>query len=455
MRREGWWALLILGIGGLAAADHVFASFWDFPTAAGELPDAVRAYRAAGLPWTAADVAPPPVPAAENAAPLLKKAIAALPPEKESNRIEDRAVHGESIGDLGEFSRALRFAHEAAARPRLDFRRNWGLGPTLTFPENRAEGHLCRMLGLRAELRARAGDDAGALSDLDDAYRLASRVGSEPAMISVLGGARCRNFALKSAQGCLVAVHADLRRLARYRSWLAQSPSPFDLVRAIRYEAFATVSYARNFDGAGVGEGFFPDGDIEPEDCSSCLRPNAPFRREGLPQNVRSRAYMARGLQLWTELARETHGLSGTAEEIERVAQTVYDRAERARGMSYRLDGNLLPVYSQFALTNKASQARQAVALAFADALILHARTGRWPTTLAVPDPLGTGPLKVRFDGKRFRVWSVGMNGKDEDGLLPQEQEQGLGSDDVVAAYPPVPPRPREPSPPNSPPGFD
>lgn len=80
--------------------------------------------------------------------------------------------------------------------------------------------------------------------------------------------------------------------------------------------------------------------------------------------------------------------------------------------------------------------AAQAVALAFADALILHARTGRWPTTVTVTDPLGTGPLHTRFDHGRFRVWSVGRDGKNDGGFVSWK---GKRSDDLVAVYPPIP----------------
>ncbi|RYG24725.1 hypothetical protein EON82_09730 [bacterium] len=72
--------------------------------------------------------------------------------------------------------------------------------------------------------------------------------------------------------------------------------------------------------------------------------------------------------------------------------------------------------------------------------LLLHATSGRWPTSSTVPDPLGDDYLQVRTDKGRFRIWSVGSDGIDGHGATRDEYKMGDSSDDLVAAYPPFPP---------------
>ena len=69
--------LILVAAALLLAGRRVLVTYWDFGIAAGELPQAVRDYRAADLPWTATDLKTA-VPERENAAPFLWNAIVAL-----------------------------------------------------------------------------------------------------------------------------------------------------------------------------------------------------------------------------------------------------------------------------------------------------------------------------------------------------------------------------------------
>ena len=441
MRRESWWALVVLGVGGAYAGMRVLGTYWDFNAASSELPQAVRDYRAAGLPWTAADI-DRHVAIKDNAAPLVRRALATMPGKSVDRAFDEAFPKGDADPTL--YEPALALFHEAAKLPDLDFGRDWDLGASLTSSEPRMIRRVCEALSVRAERSAAKGDDAWALSDLEDVRRLSALMGKEPSMIGARYAALCEAIADRGAQACLVQTRDRLERLALYGRWLDVPITPINLRGALRGELYSIVAMGRNLDRTGVGGRFWPDSDFgcvygresEEDRLGQTFVP----RREGLPENVRSRAYFARCLQMWTELAHRTRGLNDPLERVFAQAGEIGARYEGVKGLSHRLDPILFPVFVGFDRTNRLAQAARAVNRGFADALILHVRTGGWPTAVTVPDPLENGPLRVRFDGKRFRVWSVGPNGRDEGGRTRREADaMGKRSDDMVAACPPIP----------------
>src|SRR5579862_1868126 len=111
---------------------------YDYAPASRDADDAAKAYRAAGLPWTAQDLAPKPALGAdENAAPILKEAVALLP--QKDRYVEMLAVA--DAGDLGHFDlmaqnlapfgKALDLTERATRMRGADFGHDWDLGPNL------------------------------------------------------------------------------------------------------------------------------------------------------------------------------------------------------------------------------------------------------------------------------------------------------------------------------------
>lgn len=439
MRRAGVVLLALVAVGAVVVIYRLALIRWDFGVAAGELPQTIRDYRAADLPWNAGDIETP-VRSEENAAPLLRQAIRLMPGKAADEAFSKRFQSG--TADPTPYAQALRLVHEAVKKPKLDFRRDWDLGPELLFTEYSPVRRLCTAFAVRAEGRAARNDDAGALRDLEDARRLAVLIGSEPVVISPLVGAASEALVLRGAQKCMAKAARDSERLVAYRAWLAVPTSLPDLNLALRGDLYRIVTMSRNFDQLGVGGGLNPQNDIDAF-ANEGPMPTIVPRRDGVPGNLRSQAYMARALQMWTELARTTNGLKAPPEMVGAQARVIGGKYENAKGLSHGLDAILFPVFIQFSRTNLLTRSRRAVTLALADAMILHARSGRWPTATSTSDPLGDGPLKVRFDGKRFRVWSVGRDGKDDGGLTREDGSPGHKfSDDEVAVYPPIPPKP-------------
>lgn len=429
MRREFWWSLVLLGVAGLYMGFRFVGLYWDFGAASDELPASVRAYRAAGLPWTAADLAGPKPSDAENAAPLVRQAIAAMPGKAVTSAFE--VAYREGTADPTAFGSALVILHGAAKRPKLDYGRDWD-EPNLLFPELANVKLMVKALAARAEAKAARGDDADALTDIEDARRVGALTGQEPILIASLAGIACEGIALDAVERCLSQAAGKPGRLARYRAWLSRPAPPRDMVPAIMGETYLDVVFVRNFEAMGGGRSINPMNDLA---IFNDELPRSAMKRDGLPANVRARAYLTRHNQMWTELMQRTNGLKGDPGGMGRIWEAIGNRSYR--GLSHQFDAILFRLSGNVLKTPLIPLTRQAVTLAFADALIQRAKVGRWPTKIDAMDPFGKGPLRSRFDGKRFRVWSVGRNGVDDGGLTDREADAaGKRSDDMVAVYP-------------------
>ncbi len=441
MRRREWAVVLGVGVATVYALYRVAVRYWDFGTAAGELPAAIRDYRAVGLPWTAADIATN-VPERKNAASLLRHAIEAWPEKDAYGKIDKAFSEGRAAPLLPSLAPSLTLAHEAAKRPQLDYGRDLDLGLFLDFPEGAYVKRIARALALRAELAAARGDDAAALADLEDARRIAVLTGQEPHLIASLVSVSTGMIALGAVEGCLARAAKSPERLKRYAAWVAE-PTPLpDVPRAIKGEVYRSIANLRMFPHLGVGRSPVPMADLNAfaADIGPAPVPPSKIPRDGIPQGVRNQAYMARHCQMWTELWRATDGLRGDPDAVGRKWSEIENRHyENDKGLSHGLDAILFPTYGQALKSPLALLARRAVLRALAEAMIAHAAAGRWPAAVKGIDPYTQKPLKVRSDKDGFRVWSVGKDGKDDGGLLLRDRARSSQGRDEVAIYPPLP----------------
>lgn len=438
-------SLFLAGFGGLLCGAKVFTIYWDFPAAASELPEAIREYRSQGLPWTAADLERH-VPDAENAAPLIRKAIAEMPDKKTVEGFKDGLTHGGAEKFLPAFEKPFAVFHQAVSFPKLDYHRDWDLGPDLPFTEFAPLKVLTRALVTRAEQEARYGNDAGALKSLEDGMRGARLTAQEPVFIAHLVAATEETSTFAGAERCLARAHVDMDRLRQYRRCLASVPPLPPVRNSISFETYNLVSFIRNLDHHGGMKSPNPlsDFDFLMNEEPVTEPPASSLRRDGIPPQTRAQAYLTRILQAWTELSRRTRSSGMNDEAYGQVAESIADRIDEQRGLSYRLNGTIVPRFSQAYKTPLAVLAAQRKAVALADALIKHGETGRWPERTDQIDPFSGKPLRMRFDGKRLRIWSIGRNGTDNGGLTWWEaSDKGKYSDDLIAAYPPLPKPPR------------
>ncbi len=416
---------------------RVGASYIDFGGASSELPTAVAAYRRDGLPFLAREVAPRPLDAAHNAAPAIVAARAAMPGKKVDAMLTKELKRPGPSSDLllrKDYAKPLALVESVADRPRVDFRRDWDLGPAILFPDYATMKTLAKAEVLRADRAAARGDDASALRDLTLARQLALWAGQEPCLLSMLVRIAAEQIALDGAERCLDHAAGHPERIARYGRWLRAAPPLPSFGDALRGEAWMGVPIARNFSQMGGMDGFMKgDGPTSSPDPKT-------LRRDGLPEDTTARAFLTRHLQVWDEAYRATDGFRLPPTTIGVRLDAISARLDDRKGLSYLLEHMLFPVFGQAGRAVVTLEAKRAVQLGFVEALTTHALTGRWPAHVSGVDPFTGGPLHVKRSASGFRVYSVGRDGKDDGGILRREAPKREDATyDEVAAYPPVP----------------
>ncbi len=214
-RKKRWvrrvlFALLLLAI--LVASTVL----WLGSVASTRLEAELARVRDAGEPLTLAETVPPPVPEADNAAPLLLEAFELAEWEPDS-WYQDETLNEYGVDPFGQDDAwyeelaawvqhnapALEKAREAASRPACRFDLEWEQGVEMEFPQIGGLQSLTRVLCARAVLQARDGDVDAAVGTCADLVRLADIALREPLMIHLLVRAGLVDFALETAQQVL------------------------------------------------------------------------------------------------------------------------------------------------------------------------------------------------------------------------------------------------------------
>jgi hypothetical protein len=413
---------------------RVVTLFYDFPAANGELPAAVAEYQKNGMPFVAADLFPEKVADDDNAAPAIRAAIEVMPSQKTDGTLAQELKKRNFSAVDAQYGPSLSLVKGALDRPKVDFKRDWDLGPYILMPEYRSMKSMARAAAARAGRNAAKGHDEEALADLTLARQISLWAGQEPTMISMLVRISSESIALGGLERCLDAAANDPKRIAKYSAWLSQSPPLPEFGRALRGEAFMGLVTTRNLDVFG---GMKNLSFAEDENKERKIDP-ARLRRSGLPEESKLRGFLARHLQVWNEAYRRTDGFRKSPHEIGRQMAAIDYRLEDEKGLSYVLQRILMPLFSQAGDSITQLDARRAVQAGLAEALTVRGQTGRWPTKVSPLDPFTGKPLKVKIKGAEFRVYSIGRDGKDNGGLLRGEKGAMGKIVDEVAVFPPI-----------------
>jgi len=416
--------------------------YFDIPFASGQAESAAAAYRKAGLPWEAADLAPnPPVSKAENAAPLLKAAIASFDWtafDKEHASLVQKLDEGQTSEvdkELSRYNRGLDSAAKAAERPRVDFKRDWDYGHDILLPEYAGAKALVRAFCLRAEVRAARNDISGTSRDLSTGLRLSALMGQEPCVIAMLVEIACNRLVFTAIQRCAAQLVKNPKGLESVATALKDEANP-DFVDALRGEAYLGLATLRNFDPLRDRNDAEDQGQNPPP-----IDP-ADLKRTGLPDGYFIRAFTARFFQNWTAAKALMDRFPDDPERLGHEMEAVTDRS--GPGLSNILSDILMPTYVQAGTADAVCEADRRVTAALLQALIIRAQTGRLPTRIdEIPgiwiDPFGGGPLLMKTQGDSIRIYSIGPNHEDDGGVSLRELKGDLRKDyDVVAAYPPI-----------------
>ncbi len=441
-----WWLKRLTVAGGLYLLLLASVRLWWGYEADRRLQAEIDAIRGRGEPLLLEDY-DLTVPAHEDAGPLLQQTIAALPPHSAGVAPDDLAKllkRGLACNEavqrfLAETATARQLLRAAAQRPRA----TWGLRLTspminLLMPSLSDTRRLAKVAAAAALAEYAAGDDAAAFATVRDALALARQADdNNPFLISRLVAVACEALATDTLAFLVAQVEVDdapPQPLVRRR--VARVPATRAQLLELRDRLLDEVAFSRGLRAAMQGErsmiwdtmslvlaGRQPLVGFGPAPATSRLE--LLFRRAVYDPAIR--------LELWRMLvALEPFVAAGTAENGTKVcapALVVPDKRSM-RGLTRFYSAILLPSLDRSVEIHfRQIGFRRLTATAIAIRLyeLDHRRR---PETLAalVPEYLPAvprdpfradgGPIGYLRDDEIPRLYCVGSNGLDENGLL-------------------------------------
>lgn len=228
--------------------------------------------------------------------------------------------------------------------------------------------------------------------------------------------------------------------IQKYVSFLSVKRPPYDTFHVLKSESYTGVTIFRNMKVFGDFKSLSTGG-------PSGLPAMDPAKlvRSGMPKEPDARAYMARHLEMWTDILNQAQPVANDPVTMFDRAQKISDSIANNNADSYVFEKILSPIYSNLGDSVLTAQARWAVEQALAAVLLYKAQHGAYPKTLmdagvAASDPFTGKPLLYRVSSSGVLVYSVGRDGIDNKG---QRRKPNFGGNstayDEVASYPPAP----------------
>lgn len=346
-----------------------------------------------------------------------------------------REVADDVLAALARFGPEMREIEEAARRPHSRFPIHWDDGFDALMPHMAFLKGFSERFALRATARLIRGDTDAAFTDVRTALRLARTVEEEPLLISFLVHVAQASIATRAAWQGLVDGQWTEPQLAELQAAFASQDFRAHLHRAMQGErAGGNVQFdlmLRRPEVVRVAlQGVTSREDMLPVSfwTSATFAPRGLLRRNQVAIN-RAHGHLVSALRApdWPQ------GVAGRDLDDFEWFRAVGLEPVTPRSVMARM---LLPAVNKA----EAKAARATVVARLAEtacALERHRlRTGAYPAALAelvpallpdVPrDPLDGQPLRYRRrDDGHFDLWSVGLNGRDDGGVMAFEGDGG------------------------------
>jgi hypothetical protein len=234
--RAGKWALLVLGTALALSPLATGVRAWQ---AEGSVRRALNQIAAAGAPVKATQLVRPPVPDAENAAIIYRKAFRAMRLSERDKELlariawggfdaADPAIAAQAKEILKRNAEALQLIHRASAMPRCDFRLDWSKAWDVRVPHLAQLRSCSQLLALESMMLARASRADEAFDSCAANFRLASAA-DEPILIGQL----VRYAIIGMASRALGAVLCQSQPSAAACRSLSAETARTDLTRAL------------------------------------------------------------------------------------------------------------------------------------------------------------------------------------------------------------------------------
>jgi hypothetical protein len=426
---------LLLIIVGLVVADLAIGNAYRQ-----QVEQKLMQLRAAGEPMTGADLAPPPVPDAENAAPLYLKAAAIVKAHEGSYGTNgtssslgpgavigyaavdwDNPKHMAALAHLVRQDReAVRLVRTATDRPQCRFDIQWQPTYSALFPQYAKMRSLARFEAAAAAAASAQGDQGAALEWLRAGFVGARRTANDPTVIALLVTAAIDSITLRGAEYVLdhgTIPEGATRQLAQELGRADYSASiwrAYQGERVMGLESFDLVTH--------------PSGGVTAFSLMGLSSPSPGYGLlwfHGSPLGRLTRPWLYKDELLYLSLMDRMQAIAPKpwpqARPLLKKLQADADAAPPWAAMTELL----MPVMARTvdkAVTTATRRDLLQVALGLK---LYRQRHGRYPDRLdalretgwSVPNDRFSGkPLIYRRQGDRFLLYSVGQDMKDDGG---------------------------------------
>jgi hypothetical protein len=400
-----------------------------------------------GRPMKLADVIPPDVPDAENAALLYESAALLLkaqpaPDEKDGNLpdylrgLYNKFVTGSLEPDkLAEFkqlieqdivTQALSLVEQGTTRKSCRFDHDYNAGFNMLLPHLADLRDIVRILGARSCLEAEAGrpDDAWnlALTQL----RLADALRSEPILISFLVRMASIGTTCDTIQRISKIAPPNEEQYKTVESLLSDYEDRKPLILALDGERLLCGEWAFNLLRTGSARDLMVNINSDSGSGEVLLRLYSAFK----PLLLADQAAYMRTMDEYTRFAQQSSPPNDVS-TIDRKGEQLWSRLNVVTSM-------LVPAISRVNERYWETIAQMRITRAGLAVLQEKKTQGAFPQTLEklknLDDPFSKEPLHYKSEGQGFIIYSVGSDHKDNGGS-PKKKKQKTDFD-IVWSYP-------------------
>ena len=447
MRSQRWTALILVAplsflLWGFFQIYHKSSAYG---TVADKLPVERAAAKRQGIPLTPEDlIRTPPVPSAQNAAPLYREITASLQQMQPASWDGVRPVILNQATEadrrmtrllLDQYRSIMERAEQASRLQDCDFQRDWKLGVNVPFPEYSYLRQIVRLYAAQATLQCDTNQPLNAFHSLLIAARIARHMGQDSCVNSLMTRAMMASTIdrplIRTIQ--IYGNRSETLQLATQIEELIGEP--FDLEKGLRGECVVrlqTLTLLRKNDPHALAPGYAP---LYPPHAS---------------KQIVLDAWEVHCLSYWRGLMSGVSSVEGDPMETYRVvkAATVTENAEivgvrKHLKPTYEMSPQLESDYSDVAQRLVVIEARHRLRQTLIGLLAYRLQKGQFPEKLTelkpLPpeDPFARQPLHYRKTKTGFLLYSVGINLADDNGD-GGSRIRGGDPPDIVIAFPPT-----------------
>lgn len=419
-------ALMLVGCGGGMSGNTVRADY------------AKEVARAKANGFDTLDNIAPRVSPDDNAAPLLanlQKTIDTNLQIKSDTKLLLSGQVNYASQEVGEATRRLdsTFNTSRSIGGRRVFRTELELDDpnAAEYPQIGFVRRLCRLFMARARVHISRKEYGPAIQDLSDSLKLCQVLRGQPQILSIGVEVTVSELVLREFGDILEKLNRPQREKAITAIKDCLKDVPF--WEAMRFEQAVNMQFRTLFlrdSSNGKAPAF-----IEQAAASLVAKSEEEVERlkpKGLNQVEWLDVLFGDLLRRWNKIAEATVGKRSDLDAIDKAIKDTNFDFGRATGKNL-VSIMLFPVVRELIEATKSGLARRELLLSMADILTYReAHGGAWPTESQIKlpkDVYGTGPIKMKKLPEGLILYSVGPNGKDDDGWVGPTR-------DIVVSYP-------------------